>query len=543
MRRTYKTLGICALMLMLLLVQGKAEEAITARDFVSQVMAPAAATDGPEWTQADCQALLRQAEDKGLLVTGQLLERFENPEGADKLELMRAVLQEEWGTFSTTWPLADQAWFDDLALQLGLVVNERALLPGEGDLSEAEARQLALDFIKERWLIQPEPADAARWQTHQQYLQSTPLPGVTERTWYLGFEGLKVELPEYYIVLNRDGSLRESQKVPSASEKDVQPMDVQDRYERVYGDFITWSYQTWQAFQRDLRAAIDRVGPEDFIGNIGIFLEQEYGQPQPHWIPEEEAVNIAIQLEQAPKQVDRLHSGAILLMDGEVPVWKVRLVEKNSPGTFSPPFLAEIDARDGRLRSIRPQVEGRYSYRHNYVLDRLVPAEDATEAPVSPTARPDGKPHFWYSSLAPAAFWQVMDELLAQGEISQLMESWRREYGDNQHFWPLPAQALMDAWQHPANLEGTIAGLPGAADISQEEALRIARQVLLDSGVEQSVIDGLKPSFSFNYNKTAPSSHEWVVIFWHTENQRLGIFESVSIDAENGQIIQVGGSG
>ena len=91
----------------------------------------------------------------------------------------------------------------------------------------------------------------------------------------------------------------------------------------------------------------------------------------------------------------------------------------------------------------------------------------------SVSSRPDGKPPIWYSDLAPAYYWEALDEVGFNADTaSALREQWAEAYGDDMRFWPLEAQALISLWQGVS--AKVLPGLPGEQDMPQKEAVSLA---------------------------------------------------------------------
>lgn len=403
-------------------------------------------------------------------------------------------------------------------------------------ISREQALTIAGEAIAFKWGAEPDLLDESKWRLRlfHQIRQGN-------KHWEVVFEPKNVRLNCYHLQIRQDGQVTEAQMQPGTDDPAITPSQVQDIYSLVHGAMTTWEAEVWLAFQQDLKRAAEWRGADDLPGNLGLFLVQKFGKPDAGMIKREEAIAIAGQLPEAPKDFDLAGSGAVLLMDQDIPVWKVQLMPPASSARRAP-FLAEIDARTGEVRGFRQVAADDYRYRLNFVLDRLVP--QTPEAPLpKATPRPDGKPYFWYSEKAPESYWEAMDRLREQGEATELLRQWEAEYGSNTLFWPLEAQAFYHTIDNLDALEGTFPGLPDGEDISRERALEIARQAVLDAGMSREELDRLTPAFRFHFNETVPSGHEWAVDFVLIEGVEVRYITGVSIDAKSGEVIGVGGNG
>lgn len=413
--------------------------------------------------------------------------------------------------------------------------------PLTGDISREEALKIAGEAIAFKWGPEPDLLDEGKWRQHLYFQAIRESPQLSRRQWQIWFEPRDVRLNEYSLDIRHDGQVLDARMRPGTENPTITPSQVQDSYSLVHGPMQGWDHGVWAAFQRDLKRAAEWRGTDAMPGNLGLFLVQEFGEPDEGMIPRQEAVAIAGRLPEAPEDFDLAGSGAVLLMDHDTPVWKVQLMPPASSERRAP-FLAEIDARTGEVRGFRQVAADDYRYRLNFVLDRLVP--QTTEAPLpQATPRPDGKPPFWYSPKAPDYYWEAMDRLREPDKAGELLRQWEAEYGSNTLFWPLEAQAFYHTIDNLDALEGTFPGLPDEEDISRECALEIARQAVLDAGMSREELDRLTPAFRFYFNETVPSGHEWAVDFVLIEGVEARYITGVSIDAKSGEVIGVGGNG
>ncbi len=413
------------------------------------------------------------------------------------------------------------------------------LLPGLAEpITQEDMITIAAEAIAFKWGEEPELLDESKWQLH-----IFSQPDKQSPQWEIWFEPMEVALNGYALVITQDGRVIEARMQPGTGNPAITPSQVQDSYSMRYGHMASWDAETWISFQTDLKRAAEAQGNDVLPGNLGLFLSQEYAKPIEDMITSAEAIAIASRLSEAPAQVDQAYSGAVLLMDRGEPVWKVQLFPEQTEGRASP-FLVEVHAISGAVRGFRQVAADDFRYRLYYVLDRFMPPQDAAAQPLhQATLRPDGKPAFWYSPKAPDYYWEAMDALRNQGEVDQLLRKWEAEYGRNRIFWPLEAQAFYHTIDNTDALVGSFPGLPDEEDISQEQALEIARQAMLDSGMSREELDLLTPAFQFIFSATAPGMHEWIVDFYQVEGIQAWLINGVSINAKTGEVIAVGANG
>lgn len=549
MKRTITILLVCALAFIIQTAMAT-DEPQGAKAFVEQVILPAIGNpEQVEWTDEELLQLRQSAIEWQLFPQETIDALFEQKDSIRKEGLLRAILYQEKGMNITTWPIEEQAWMSALMVKSGLASFQYAVVPEAGDISQKEALRIASDEINNRWGVQIDLARQTSWRTNMTYQVVQENPSTQSRMWNIWLEPINVNDNEYSLIIRHDGTVQDASIGYGAQATEVTPYEVQDRYQLIHGDMITWDYETWTAFQADLRVAIEATPPDQIMGNIRLFLEQVYGKPTADMLTKEQAISIAIALPEAPQNTDSSYNGAVLLMDRDVPVWKVRLIPQVEPGKRSLPFLVEVDARDGNVRNFRQTQPDNYQYRLNYVLESLAaealasPPEALMISSVAPTPRPDGKPWFWYSPKAPQHYWQALDALVEGTEVNDLLDQWFQEYGRDEGFWPLEAQAFMQLWGYSEPLDGTFPGLPEPGDISQEKALSIAREALINNGFNKDELDTLTPLYSFVYNNGISTDRLWMIDFVRLGEGWAERIEGVTIDAITGNVIAIGGNG
>jgi len=545
MNRRLVFLLLLALLLALTLSPAAAQPTITAKEFLEQVVLPAAMESREKrFTMEELQAMKAQAEEKGFAMSRELSLQFSAYGGAFKDSIMKAVLADSLGPYPSTWPIEAQAWWEALMVQAGVWPQQKATVPQPGDISREEALAIAQETIQAAYHEEEDLFNPANWRLHLTYQNHWESPEVAWRQWEIWLEPLQLEQNSYILLVRNDGALLSKQMEPGIRAQEVTPQEVEDRYSRLFGTMNTWAVDTWLAFKKDLKTAIDHADPSQILGSLPVFVMQEYLRPTADMLTADLAIAAAAAHPEAPQDVELGHSSALLLLDGETPVWKVRLIPSLPGNSWVQPFLAEVDAITGEVRAVRQTDAATYSPRRDYQLDRYLETGQVQPTPPQPTLRPDGKPFYWYSDRAPKYFWEAMDKLYAQGEASDLLNQWFADYGSNQNFWPLEAQALAGlTFDNISGMEGPINGLPDEKDITPEEAVAIAKEALKQDGMDAAELEDLLPGVSFYYTQDTPSGHMYMVQFFRFTGSLYESLGVVTIDARTGAVISTGGNG
>lgn len=538
---------VLALVITVLTLSALAAVLIGGKDFVEQVLAPKAVENQSEiWTRAELDELKRIAQENGLPITEQLEKAFDRPEGYFKQEVIHAVLRDALGFHYSTWSVEDQAWHENILVKTGLKDFTWATVPQPGDVSLKDAQEIAEKYIADAWAPEPDLMNPEIYRHHQQFQNFKENQHQQGRRWYLEFEALDLSHDGYSFTIESTGKVAEANRRPGMGKEDPTAYQVFDRYENVSGNMAHWSAETWLSFQRDLKRAVNAHGDGGMISS-SLYLSQEYALPTPDMITKEAAIQLAKEVSGAPGQDHIDRANAVLLADEGTPVWKVSLPHAiEGPIKRVLPFLVEINALNGEVRNVFVPTPEDFRGYHPFILTRLIPDLKPTSTP-GPTRRPDGKPGFWYSDRAPEYYWKVLDDYgYTKGDQGGLIESWYKNHGTDQSFWPLEAQALIALWHSLPNLEGAFPGLPAPGDISQDKALATAREALLADkttglNLDEAALDALAVQFTFSFHSLHPGSRVWQVAFVEYPEGQKNVLASVTINARTGEVMEVAG--
>lgn len=537
---------VLALVITLITLSALAAALIGGKDFVENILAPRAMeTTSDTWIKKELDELLRIARDNGLPITEELQKAFDQPGGSYKQELIHAVLRDSLGFYYSTWPVEDQAWYENLLVKAGLKDFTWTTVPQPGDVSLQEAREIAARYIAAAWQAEPELMNPAVYRHHQQFKTFKESERHQGRRWYLEFEALDLSHDGYQFTIGSAGEVVEASRRPGVCQPDATAYDVLERYEWVYGNREDWESGTWQSFQKQVRKAMEAHGDSGMGRLLNTVLRQEYALPTDDMITREAAVAAVQALPDAHKNVAK--ATAVLLMDEGTPVWKVTLRAAFEEGKTLPmPFLAEVNALTGEVRSSR--LAGDHSSLASYALDRLMEEEPATPPPAGPARRSDGKPGFWYAQdIAPDYYWKALDEYgYSKGDTGELIASWQKEYGTDQAFWPLEAQALIALWHDILDFDTPFPGLPALEDITREEALAIARKAVLEGqktglALDEAALDELSVQFQFFFNVPEKGGRIWQVGFVEYADGQKNLVANVVINAKTGEVTELTG--
>lgn len=375
------SIGLVFALVILLFVMGAvAAVVLSGKQFVGEVLAPKVTeTTSNRWTQEELDEILRVANEYGVELTDDVRERLEKADGEYKEELMRAFAKTELGFYPATWSIEDQAWYDKLLVQCGLMDFQTRFVPEGDEILEEQALSVATTYIRDVYQDDMDVTDGGVYRRFVEYRQFVDRDNtISPKKWYITYEALDLSHSSYHFTLLTDGTVEEARCEPGISaqgEMTITPVGVLTRYRDVFGYDTDWTAEIWIAFHKDLSRSAEAFSDEVTAG-LSCILQQEYVLPDTQTLPKQKAFDAAATQMVAQglatqQEIDAdWEPFAILLMDGETPVWKVMLRKDNPEGGFSS-FLAEVDAKTAEVKNTA-NIKKNGPWYEPYVLERTL---------------------------------------------------------------------------------------------------------------------------------------------------------------------------
>jgi len=308
------------------------------------------------------------------------------------------IIAKEKGPYET-WSIEDKAWLTRMLYQYGEPAHSSLyfynLLPDGalGDITLEDAVFAARDVLKRHYALSDGDLDEMGLNAYFVLAEdmSYLLPGETERRegrlrlWMIRYipNGTR---SEYWVNMRHDGVVLDwgepAEPAVAYDAKSVPPNEVLDRYRDIYGEHRQWAMETWISFQEDLSLSAEVFG--GLSDGLACVLMQRYLIPGERLIPRQEVMDamfarMQAQIELTPQEREQevTMDSAVLLMDGDVPVWKVQISRWDLDGEYFG-YYWEADARTGEIRSSYTADGWNDSWYEPYVLERTLPdpAED-----------------------------------------------------------------------------------------------------------------------------------------------------------------------
>ena len=557
MKRSKLSVGfILVIVFSLMAVSALAAVILGGKDFVDQVMAPKAAeTQSEKYTRDEVQEILRIAKENNLTLSDDIIETLNRTEdGYWKEELMRLFVKTEYGFYPAAWPIEVQHWYEQMLKTVGCDYDgpQVNVLPEGNELTQDQILKIAQDYIHEKYDANVDLEDKEKYLRFLTYQEHKLGQDASYREWALSYEAQDLYGADYVMTLDSAGTIKKEYRVDGiwGADYEAHGQNMRDRFVRVYGDhygFVNWTSEIMLEYQQAMLHRQTLAGPAGFLGSETPILDMVYLTPDDTMISREEAIEGA-KAACGKLDYETLYGNSQVAVcmenpDGK-PVWKVTLGLR--AGGF---VYAQLDAKTGEALLVDTAKADSYTPWRVYVSEEYWQENKPTgETLYSRPAAGDVPgwrlPAFWGdTAIAPSWYWDRLNAVGYSEETEDtLYLGWLNQYGYDTHFWPLEAQAI-EILAHESNDETDFTqekmpGLPSEGDISQEEALTIAKAAFKQVYAEDLPgldVSTLKGAFSYWFRRTL-DFNVWEVNLYRLDGVKAG---TVWIESRSGQAYEL----
>lgn len=371
---------ILSMILMLLTATAVAAVLLTAMEVIEQEAVPMAqSNDGEvrpetEYTYEELKALIAVAEENGIYLDDDtnVMRALRSGKGYYEEETIMAICREAFGGMYYEWTVEEQYFFENIMVQIGWQTKNNLVLPGEGEMSCAEARAFACQIIRENYGAELPLDDETKYRVQEGY-SPYENDGVMTSNWVFRFLPRTLDGTTYWVSFDGDGSFIEHTAAPAPDWSDYNERTLFERIEDVYnyrnpGDGMrTWEVEAWHAFGQMLPGA---RRSDKWNGEYDGYAATTYLLPGEGDLTKRQARDIAF----ADAGVkDYTNVTELLLGKGGARIWKISFATSEKTGLHQV-MTCEIDSATGeilRREDITTEVEwARYMLHETYLLHR-----------------------------------------------------------------------------------------------------------------------------------------------------------------------------
>ncbi len=218
---------VLVIVLILITVTALAISLLSGKRFIEDTLAPQSTiSDEKVWTPEEIEEIRRQIKEQGIVITPEIETKLMTINPVYKEELMRSFMKMDLGYYPASWPLEEQAWYDELLVELGLKDERTHFLPENNEISENRALEIARGYILQKWNI--DVKDNEQYVLRIQYILTTNENNNYVKRWDITYEGTFNNV-SYVISLTPEGHIIDQDcyavNIEASEEKKDQPVD------------------------------------------------------------------------------------------------------------------------------------------------------------------------------------------------------------------------------------------------------------------------------------------------------------------------------
>ena len=147
---------VLAIVLLLIAATALAVALLSPKEIVEQVAVPVAQNNDHEnYTHEELAELIRTLNENGITLDegSRIMRAFNAGHGYWEQDTIREICIAAFGDNERGWNIEQKHWYGEMMVAVGAWDRNDYLLPGEGDLTEQEARKLAVKALKDAYNV------------------------------------------------------------------------------------------------------------------------------------------------------------------------------------------------------------------------------------------------------------------------------------------------------------------------------------------------------------------------------------------------------
>ena len=332
MKKKISMAAILVAALMLITVTALAVALLSGKQAVKEVLVPIATqSEEKVWTHDELDMISRQLADQGFTVTDDIRQKLSATDPLYKEQLLRRFMKMDYGEIPASWPLEEQAWYDELLVKYRLKEERTRFVPEEGEISEEQALSIARNYILETW--QTDVSEDGRFELYIQYMLTEDPAGNRCKRWDITYD--QADHSRYYAISITPTGEIAAAEVSSEQEEILDDQQQTDTGKEVLDLMIAmwqddfYTVESLAAFSDrygDLVRTIDNDWEQTMV--LKAMLEIPYALPRAEDIPPDTAMQKAKETALAKGWSEEQlalcrHSISYRVYPGEQPVYRV----------------------------------------------------------------------------------------------------------------------------------------------------------------------------------------------------------------------------
>ncbi len=368
---------ILAILMMLLTMTAVAAVLLSGTEFIEQIGVPLSKQNDADnvrpvldFTHEEIAELVTKAAENGILLDddSKVMQAFRSGEGYYEEEAIMEICRSIFGGLYYEWTQEQRHWYQDVMVAIGWQSENYIDLPGEGELSCAEARKLAYDTMYAHYGADVPLTDPALYRLEESFTHEPD--NEDGANWTFKFYPKTLAGDTYYVSMDAKGEWvnhSERKNVLTASyNESILMAEMNDTWGYKTRSQESWSPEGWVQFGEHLKNARHSDG---WDAEYDAYLQTTYLLPSATDLTQAEVKAI---ITEAIKNAGIASGGTtsytmVLVADGDKRVWKASFWALEEIFKTQA-YTCEVDAQTGHAGPLI-SLDGRESW-SAYVLNR-----------------------------------------------------------------------------------------------------------------------------------------------------------------------------
>lgn len=416
---------IVAIILTMMTLTALAVAILSATEFIEQEAVPLALSNDTDtfiqesYTHEELVQIVQSLSENGITLEedNNIMQAIASGKGYWEEETIMAICREAFGGPHYMWSIEEKHWFDDVMVRIGFKERNPYMIPGEGDMTVAEAKAHAVQLLSDEYGVTLPSESSDSWRLDEWFYASwTDTDGHHPAMWKFEYVNTATGVPEYVVSFDREGNLLDIGEAGFHGEQTAfESYDMADRYFTLkYGSLPQWPLEAWAEFGEAIAPFTPETGRQWCMINAG------YRMPPDGAVTGQQAVAIAMADIQPVGQTE---TDIICCTDNGRAIYKTTLSThlpgNEMSGAYDFIWCHEIDCMTGEIIAKRQYTYG---------------PESKAIMMYAPFSVVDSMPDFSLTNTSSP------EDIAEKERQARAYEAYSAQYGMNWYFWPLEAQ-------------------------------------------------------------------------------------------------------
>lgn len=354
-KRKLTTGLVLTIVLVLATLTAVAVGLLTGTQIIEQFAVPMALQNDSEdfrqesFDNEELAQLVQVLEENGITLEedSDVLKALKNGQSYWEEETLMEICRLAFDGLFYEWSVEEKHWFDEMTVKIGFKEKNPYAIPEEGDMSIAQAKELAVKLLKDAYNVELPSESDDIWQLCEWfYAPWTDEDGFHPAMWKFQYVNRKTGTYEYIVRFDREGGSVETEEAcfHGGLTNPISYEQVSRYMSDKYGSKPDWPMSAWAEFA-ELMASLPITSEGQWY-----YQHAGYREPPEDAMPAQDAIQLA---QQDIGMVGEIEPSIICCTVDDQIIYKVTLrihmPGRELEGSYDAIWCIEMDCRTGEI--------------------------------------------------------------------------------------------------------------------------------------------------------------------------------------------------